>query len=243
MYATDVISRSYDISITNPSDGNSVPSAVLVTSSTLNTNNPDDASVHAPPGTIYLSLQATSSAAPEPANDPNNWDSFTGMTPLPAGAIHFTAASGKTYPSVRADPVNTSQDSGDVYDGLVDATYYFVVPISTSAGSIVISRCRTIGYESQDDFFNAVAYQLNVGGPTKIEISFPRHLNVSSSTGSDTSSREGIYSPRKIVRSDTFFCSSGRIFSKAPEFRPHLPEQSGANSGRCGVRDAARPPA
>lgn len=55
--AVDSIARSYRIPITNPVDGVTVPSMLIVVSATLETTNPSNSQLHAPRGRIYLSLQ------------------------------------------------------------------------------------------------------------------------------------------------------------------------------------------
>jgi hypothetical protein len=174
--ALDQIAQSYEIPIINPSDGARYPSVLLVSSATLDTTNPDGSGVHAPRGKIYLSLQMSSGPIQYQLNQANSGSFFSGMTPLPATALRYVAASGRSYAVTRVNPVDqTNNPNGGADDGLVDATYYFTVPLANRQGTIIISPFHTIGSEYKGDWGGSLV-QLNVGGPTKIALNFPRHL-------------------------------------------------------------------
>jgi hypothetical protein len=87
--AFDQIAMSYEVPITNASDHLTLPSVILVTSATLDTNQPSDRAIHAPKGMIYLSLQATSGPVQVNYKDANSGHFFAGMTPLPASALSY----------------------------------------------------------------------------------------------------------------------------------------------------------
>jgi DNA-binding SARP family transcriptional activator len=184
--ALDQISMSYEVPITNASDHVTLPSVVLVTSATLDTNKPGDSAIHAPKGMIYLSLQATSGSVQTNYGDANWGHFFANMTPLPASALSYVTASDQSYPVTRINPVDqTNNANAGPDDGLLDATYYFTVPITNRTGTIVIAPCRTIGVEYQT-YTGGSATQMNVGGPTKIAVVFPKKLTVTLPTPTTT---------------------------------------------------------
>ncbi len=108
-----------------------------------------------------------------------HWGSFfTTMTALPATAFRYVTASGHNYAATRVHPINqTNNPDATTDDGLVDATYFFTVPISNRKGTIIISASRTTGVEYQGFVGNA-SVPLNVGGPFKIPLSFPKNLSI-----------------------------------------------------------------
>ena len=180
--ALDQIAQSYEIPITNASDGASYPSVLLVTSATLDTTNPDGSGVRAPRGKIYLSLQMSSGPIQYQLGQPEWGSYFSTMTPLPATALRYVAASGRSYPVTRINPIDQTNNFNSMTDdGMVDATYYFTVPISSRRGAVVISPCHTVGTQNQ----NAIPYSptsLSVGGPTTIKVQFPKVLTTARSS-------------------------------------------------------------
>jgi hypothetical protein len=176
--AVDLISTTYAISVVNPNDHVSLPSILLVQSAELTTVNPNETTILAPAGMIYLSLQVSSGPVQYQTSDANWGRFFSGMTPLPASAISFISTSGRRYPVVRANPRITLYDpTASTDDGLFDATYYFIVPISTRSGTVVISPSRTVGLDYSSSQISSLT-QLNTGGPTSISVSFPKDLTV-----------------------------------------------------------------
>ena len=175
--AFDQIGSSYEIPVTSPVDHVTWPSVVLVASATLTTSNPDGSGVEAPGGEIYLSVQWSSAPINRPITDPNWGNYFSNITPIPASAVSYLAASGERYRSVRINPINQTYSMGP-QDGLVDATYYFTVPISNRRGAIVISPCSSIGTEYQNASGMSTSV-VDIGGPTRVPVSFPTQLTLS----------------------------------------------------------------
>ena len=176
--AVDTINQNFRIPITNPQDGATSPSIWNVASATLDTTSPIDSQLHASRGRIFLTLQMSSSPVQRNYGDPLWGDFFSGMTPLPASALRYVAASGRSYAATRADPINqTYNQNGTSDDGMVDATYYFIVPITNRQGSLVFSPTRTSG-EEYHGFTGIARVLLDIGGPTKVALAFPKKLTV-----------------------------------------------------------------
>jgi hypothetical protein len=172
----DLIAQSYRIAITNPADGVSLLSALLVKSATLDTTNPNNRNLEAPKGKIYLSLQMTSGPVQRNYRSPLEGQFFSGLTPLPAQALHYVVAPGRSYTATSVNSVNQANNPNAASDdGMVDATYYFVVPITNRRGTLIISPTRTIGVQFEG-FEGISTVSLNIGGPTKIPLSFPKKL-------------------------------------------------------------------
>jgi hypothetical protein len=224
--ALDQISMSYEVPITNASDHVTMPSVVLVTSATLETNKPGDRAIHAPQGMIYLSLQATSGPVQFNYIDANSGNFFANMTPLPASALSYVTASGQSYPVTRINPVDqTNNPSASTDDGLLDATYYFTVPITNRTGTIVIAPCRTIGVEYQT-YTGGSATQMNVGGPTKIAVVFPKKLTVTLPTPTTTVPPPGTTFAKGVNWIGTLFAGLLTLFifarlRRSGRLRPH----------------------
>ncbi len=205
--AFDQISQSYEIPVTNPADHATWSSVVLVASATLDTRNPDGSGVTAPTGKIYLSLQASSSPVQLPLSNPDSGNFFSNITPLPASAISYVASSGRRYPVTRANPVDQTNSPGP-QDGLIDATYYFTVPLSNRRGTIVISPCRSIGVEYQN-FVGGTPVPLAIGGPTRIPVSFPAQLTVTTTPRPpSSSSQNAVATPASALNGLTTLAAS-----------------------------------
>jgi hypothetical protein len=174
--ALDQVAQLLQIPITNPGNGVNLNSVVYVASATLDTTKHDGNADQAPRGKIYLSLQMSSGPVQHQYGQ-SGWGSFfSGITPLPATALRYVAASGRSYAVSRVDPIDqTNNDNATTDDGLVDATYYFTVPISNRRGTVVISPCHAMGSE-YTGFVGGRPVPLNVGGPTRIALDFPAKL-------------------------------------------------------------------
>jgi len=174
----DAVAQSHQIPVTNPADGTVLPSVLDFTSATLDTENPVNRYAHAPRGQIYLSLQMSSGPVQRNYGAPLSGDFFSGLTPLPATALRYVAASGRSYAATRVNPINqTYNPAGSTDDGMVDATFYFTVPITNRRGTLIILPTSTKGVQYHG-FTGSSPVPLRIGGPTRIALSFPKKLTV-----------------------------------------------------------------
>ena len=179
-YGTDQLALSYEIPITNPANGHSYPSVLLVSGARLDSQMPDGSGVSAPSGQLYLTLQMSSGPVQHNYGDPSYGNFFSNMTPLPASAFQCRSTKGKAFPVTRSNPTDESVNvNADTEDGLVAATYACLVPDNFRAGTVVIGPSSTIGTEYQN-MGGATPTVLHVGGPTTIPIQFPAQLTVDS---------------------------------------------------------------
>ena len=238
--AVDQVSDSFEIPITGAVDHVTWPSVLLVASATLTTSNPNGSGVQAPPGSIYLSVQWSSAPINLPITNPNWGNYFSNITPIPASAVSYWA-SGHRYDAVRIDAVDQTYSMGP-QDGLVDATYYFIVPMSNRQGSIVISPCRSIGteYENASGMNTGV---VNVGGPTRIPVSFPAQLtqfggtNARSTVGSGSVDKFG--SSFYVVL--TLLLGGVIVFASAKARKRPIPVASSSQPSRSPSNAPPRP--
>ena len=180
--ATDQIAQSYEVPVTNHADDVTISDVLTVTSATLDTLNPDGSGVSAPAGRIYLSLQVTSGPPQVSTSSPTWGHYFSSMTPVPGAAWRYVASSGIKYAATRVNPVDqTSNPNSSADDGMVDATYYFTVPLSTRAGTIELLSTRCLGVE-YTAFVGGTSVVLTIGGPTNIPVRFPKNLTVTTTT-------------------------------------------------------------
>jgi hypothetical protein len=151
--------------------GQSWPAVVVITSSTLSAFNPNSSNAPAPKGMAYLQLDM--SAGPVLDSQGNNqayW--FSEMTPMPGSGITLTT-NGRRFEAVRATPQDQSLNPNlTTDDGLVDATYYFVVPSDTTRGVVAIGPSKTVG-TLYSDWTQSNPESLAIGGPVRFSVTFP----------------------------------------------------------------------
>ena len=185
--AVDPIEQSYRIPITNPQDGMIMPSLLVVSAATLDTMSPIHSQLPAPRGMIFLTMHMSSGPIQRNYGDPLWGDYFSGLKPMPASALRYVAASGRSYAATRAQPISqTNNPNASSDDGMVDATYYFTVPIMNRRGALVISPTRTTGVEYQS-FTGIAPVLLDIGGPTTVALAFPKKLTVTVPTPTKSS--------------------------------------------------------
>jgi DNA-binding SARP family transcriptional activator len=174
--AVDQISREFLVRITNPADGVSLPSILFIRSAKLSTSHFDGIWTPAPKGKIYLTFSATSGPEQLSYGQANWGHFFSTMTPLVPSAVTFTTGAGQRYLSTRSNPVNQANNPNTNDDGLIDATYWFVVPSNTRSGMLSIGPATTEGLEYQG-FVGQSPIPLRIAGPTSFKVSFPRQLS------------------------------------------------------------------
>jgi len=176
--AVDSLGQSYRIPVTNPADGTALPSVLFFSAAVLDTTSPVNKNLHAPKGEIYLLLEMSSGPIQRNYGNPLCGDFFSGMTPLPASALRYVTAPGRSYAATRFNPIDqTFNSNAATDDGLVDATYFFTVPITNRRGAIIISPTHTAGVPYHG-FTGFASVHLIIGGPTNIALSFPKKLTV-----------------------------------------------------------------
>lgn len=171
----DQISTTYEIPISSPSTGVSIPNVLLVKSAHVDSLSPDGTHADAPRGSLYLSMKWSSRPASRTYGDPLWGAFFSGITPLPASSLAYISGS-QSYPASRVNPISQGANTdAETDDGLVNATYFFVVPESNRRGTVVISPTHSIGTQ-YTGFVGGDPTSLTIGGPTRIPISFPAKL-------------------------------------------------------------------
>lgn len=175
-FAIEQISQEFWLRISNPADGVSLPSTVYVTGAELSTTNSVGAQGLAPKGLIYLTFSA--SAGPVQLNyGQANWGHFfSAMRPLTPSAVTFRSGTGRRYAAHESNPVSQANNPNSTSDdGLLDATYWFLVPSDTRSGTILIGPATTAGTEF-NSFVGQSTTALRVSGPIAFRVSFPSKL-------------------------------------------------------------------
>jgi DNA-binding SARP family transcriptional activator len=142
------------------------PAQVIATSAALSAFNPDGTNAVAPPDDAYLVLGMV---ADNNAAEMNQLDFPTALTPLAGSAVTFRSASGRRYV---AEASNQSQDASNASvndDGLLDATYAFLVPSTTTRGVVSIGPATTTGGFSMSPSNVAI----DVSRPVRFSVGFP----------------------------------------------------------------------
>ena len=165
--SVDQVDQSFRISVTNGKTHVDYPATLLVQGATLTTSDPSDSGASAPENSSYLTLEMSSEPVQNQFGDPTWGDFYSNMTPLPATALRYVTASGRSYVSTRID-VNTQASfaNADGDDGLVDATYYFTIPIADLTGTLEILPSRTSGMR-YENFKGVGTTTLVTGGPVR----------------------------------------------------------------------------
>jgi hypothetical protein len=105
--------------------------------------------------------------------DPNYGHFFSGLTPLPGSAVILIPKGGTAIPATQSDPIdqaNNPNASSD--DGLVDATYSFLVPLAQPQLTLSIGPASTSGVD-YTGFVGDPTTPLEVGGPVTTQLSLP----------------------------------------------------------------------
>jgi DNA-binding SARP family transcriptional activator len=176
--SVDQIDQSYQVPVTDPATHVDYPSTLEVDSAELDTTNPVDSSEQAPAGFIYLTFDMSSEPAQVKFGDPTWGDFYSNMAPFPATALRYVTASGRSYVSTRVSvDTQASFANADGNDGLVDATYYFTIPIAHRNGTLEILPSRTSGMR-YENFQGVETTTLVTGGPTRIPLHLPMPVAV-----------------------------------------------------------------
>jgi DNA-binding SARP family transcriptional activator len=170
----DQINEEFTLRITNPADGVTLPSTVFIKDAGLSTTSYVGTSIYAPKGEIYLSFSSATSPDQDQYGQANSGHFFSTMTPLAPAAVTFTSAEGRRYVAKESNPVNqTNNPNASSDNGLLDATYWFLVPISTRSGVISIEPATTKGVEFHG-FVGQASTSLHVDGPISFRVTFPQ---------------------------------------------------------------------
>jgi DNA-binding SARP family transcriptional activator len=175
-FAVEQISQEFLLRISNPFDGVTLPSVVFIQDAKLSTTGFIGTHALAPKGQIYLTFSANAGPEQLSYDQPNSGHFFSTMTPLTPSAVTFTSRDGRMYAAHEANPMSQANNPNSTIDnGLLDATYWFLVPSSTRAGTISIGPATTEGTEFQG-FVGQSITPLHVGGPIAFKVTFPSKL-------------------------------------------------------------------
>lgn len=205
----DQINEVFTIQITNPSDGVTLPSTVFVKDAGLSTTSYAGISTHAPKGEIYLSFGAETSPEEDQYGQADSGHFFSTMTPLAPSDVTFTSGAGGQYVAKESNPLNQANNPNASSDnGLLDATYWFLVPVNTRTGVISIGPGTTEGVEFHG-FVGQATTPLHIAGPISFKVSFPSKL----SGGVAGGSRHSVLPPSSEALPTASFAALNEVLS------------------------------
>jgi hypothetical protein len=160
------------ITVSNPASGNSGAANVSVQSAVLGAFSPDGTNA-TPPSTDSAYLIVTlQSLFPQLSSDPATNITFSQIPPLSGGSLAFTAPGSPPVTATATSPIAPAQQNQGAHDdGLLDATYTFIVPASTSSGTLSIAPGVISGVET-DNSSPGQTVPLQINGPTDLALSF-----------------------------------------------------------------------
>ena len=173
--AIEQIGREFSLRISNPIDGTSLPSILYVKSAELSTSGIVGTHAPAPSGHIYLTFSA--SASPEQLSyGQADWGHFfSTMTPLAPSAVTFRSGASPNFVAHETNPLNQANNpNASSDDGLLDATYWFLIPSNTRSGTVSIGPATTEGTEFES-FDGRSTAPLHIDG-ISFRVSFPDKL-------------------------------------------------------------------
>lgn len=146
----------------------SFPAIVLITSASLSAFNGGGAV--APRGKAYLTVGMV---ADNSDAEMNGLYYPTNLTPLPGSAIVFTARNGRRYSAERSGVSEAESYASVNDDGLLDATYAFLVPSTTTGGVVSIGPGATTGYTDYAYLNSQSPQAVAVTAPVRFSVGFP----------------------------------------------------------------------
>jgi DNA-binding SARP family transcriptional activator len=174
--AFEQLSQEFSLRISNTADDVSLPSTVYVTGAELSTTSIVGTRVLAPKGQIYLTFRASAGPVQLKYGQANWGHFFSAMRPLTPSAITFRSGAGRRYVAHEANPTSQANNPNAASDdGLLDATYWFLVPSNTRTGTISIGPATTEGTEFQS-FQGQSTTPLRIDGAITFRVLFPSKL-------------------------------------------------------------------
>jgi hypothetical protein len=165
---TEQLGITKPVSLREPS-GTTHPVDVFVASAMLAAFKPASTDVTAPQGHAYLVLAMAANSTNAELNASNY---LLNITPLPGSAVTFTSATGRRYVATRSNVTQPDLSTSD--DGMLDATYSFLVPSNTRRGAVSIAPATTSGYTYDSYLHSGAPETLGVSGPVRFSVSFPK---------------------------------------------------------------------
>jgi DNA-binding SARP family transcriptional activator len=164
----------FHVTFTNPADGFSSSDDAQVQSATLGYFAPgSSATTPGNPTQAFLVLEVQSSYPSVPYGQPNSGHFFSGFSPLSGTQLTFTPTGAGAVPATAdtADFSSTNAASDD--DGLFDALYSFVVPATTTGGTLTILAGTASGTEYTGFTGTGAAVPITISASATVGVSFP----------------------------------------------------------------------
>lgn len=164
---TDQIGVTKQLTIHDPSFGDNV-AEVFVASAQLSAFNPAGTDETAPPGHAYLVLSMVANSTQGELYADNYIES---VAPLPGSSVKLTVGR-HHYLAQRSAGPQPAAGSSD--DGMLDATYAFLVPADTTHGIVSIGPAHTSGQTYDNYLDSGPVDPMTVSGPVSFSVGFPK---------------------------------------------------------------------
>jgi DNA-binding SARP family transcriptional activator len=164
---TEQLGITKDVTLRDPSFGSNV-ARVFIQSAELSAFNPAGGDTPAPNGHAYLVLDMVANMT----NGEYYADNYLlNLTAIPGRAVTFTSGHHR-YVAMRSNAHQPDLSTSD--DGMLDATYAFLVPSDTRRGVVSIGPTTTSG-QTYLGYLNSGPFDtVSVSGPTRFSVGFPR---------------------------------------------------------------------
>ena len=171
---TGTAGSSFHLTFTNPADGFSSDDDAQVTSATLGYFGPGSAATTpGSPNEACLTLQIQSSYPSLSYGQPDWGHYFASFTPLAGNQLTFTPTGGTAVTAIADTTDFPSTDAAADDDGIFDALYTFVVPATTTSGTLVVSAGTASGVEFTGFVGSGSNEPIDVAASATTTISFP----------------------------------------------------------------------
>lgn len=164
---TEQLGITKNLTIRDPSFGTNV-SDVFIASAELSAFNPGSTDQLAPTNHAWLVLAMQASLTSGEENS-NNY--LVNLAALPGSAVALT--SGTHHYSAQRSPL-PQPNTSTADDGLLDATYAFLVPSTTTHGVVSIGPAVTSGQTYLDYLNSGATDSMTVSGPVRFSVGFPK---------------------------------------------------------------------
>jgi hypothetical protein len=163
----------FHVNFNNPADGFSSSDDAQVTSALLTYFSGSSNTRPGNPAQAFMVLGIQSSYPDVPYGQPNSGHFFSSFTALGGNQLTFTPSGGTAVPATAdtADFSSTNAASDD--DGLFDALYSFLVPATTTGGTLTVLSGTANGTEYTGFTGTGTTVPISISAPATVGLSFP----------------------------------------------------------------------
>jgi DNA-binding SARP family transcriptional activator len=163
----------FHVNFTNPADGFSSSDDAQITGATLTYFSGSSNTTPGNPAQAFLVVELQSSYPSIPYGQPNSGHFFSGFSPLAGSQFTFTPTGGSAVPATADTTDFSSTNAASDDDGLFDALYSFVVPATTTGGTLSVLPGTANGTEYTGFTGTGTTVPISITAPATVGLSFP----------------------------------------------------------------------